>query len=164
MVVRTRSAGAFTMPWMKRIAAALAILLAVSCATTRTHTDASVRETLAGFMNVLNGLDLEGIASYFADDVRAFVPLRQAERVDGKPAVVEIFRRYVDVTKKTTSRTDIVPEDVVVDMSGDLAVVSFNVKRPDEVARRTLVMRWNGSRWLITHMHASQMQRANVVK
>ena len=149
---------------MKQIAAALAAVLALSCATARPHSEDSVRAALAQFSEALNSLDLNAISACLADDVTSFVPLRQAERVDGKPAVVEIFRRYIEATKATTSRTNFQPEDLQVSVSGDMAFTSFNVRSADQVARRTTIFRWNGSRWLIVHMHGSQMLRANVVK
>ena len=85
-------------------------------------------------MEALNALDLEEIAQYFADDITAFVPSAQAERAEGKAAVVEIFRRYVETTRATTARTNLVPEDLRIDVQGGAAVVSFHVRSADAVA------------------------------
>lgn len=106
-------------------------------------------------MEALNRLDLEGMAGFFADDITAFVPQAQAERAEGKPAVVEIFRRYVETTRATTSRTNLVPEDLLIDVQGRTAIVSFHVRSADAVARRTFVFREQDGRWLISHFHAS---------
>jgi ketosteroid isomerase-like protein len=43
-----------------------------------------------GFMEALNSLDADRMATYFADDITAFVPLALGERVNGKAAAVEI--------------------------------------------------------------------------
>lgn len=110
---------------------------------------------MMNFMEALNSLDVDRMAAFFADDVTAFVPSAQAERVDGKPAVVEIFRRYVETTRKTTARTNLVPEDLAVDADRDVAIVTFNWRSPESVARRTFVFRWQGPRWQIVHFHAS---------
>jgi uncharacterized protein (TIGR02246 family) len=110
---------------------------------------------MEGFMEALNALDVKGMAKFFADDVTAFVPSAQPERAEGKPAVVEIFRRYVETTRATTSRTNLVPEDLLVDVRGRTAVVSFHVRSADAVARRTFVFHEQDGRWLITHFHAS---------
>jgi hypothetical protein len=94
------------------------------------------------FMEALNSLDAERMAAFFADGITAFVPNAQAERVDGKPAVVEIFRRYAETTRKTMARTNLVPEDLVVDADRNVAIVTFNVRNPEAVARRTFVFRF----------------------
>ena len=110
-----------------------------------------------GFMDALNVLDADRMSSYFADDITGFVPLAQADRVEGREAMTRIFRNFVARTKPTTPRLNIIPEDVEVLVSGDLGVVSFNVreKSPDVTRRRTFVFVRHGDRWLIRHAHAS---------
>jgi len=117
--------------------------------------EAAVRAAHEGYMHALNALDVEGMAAYFADDITAFVPLAQADRVQGKPAVVRIFRNFVDRVKPATPKLNIVPEDVEVVVSGDLALLSFNVREPAATRRRTTVFARYGDRWLIRHFHAS---------
>ena len=112
-----------------------------------------------GFMAALNALDTDRMATFFADDITAFVPLAQAERGEGKPALVEIFRKYVEKTRQTTASTQLVPEDVKVDTGGDLAFVSFNIRSEGSVLRRTFVLRYQGGRWLIVHFHASNFNK-----
>lgn len=117
----------------------------------------AVPAAMAGFMAALNALDLEGMARFFAEDVTAFVPSAQAERAEGKAAVVEIFRRYVETTRASTPRTNLVPEDQRIDVRGETAVVSFHVRNAGTVARRTFVFRAEAGRWLISHFHASNL-------
>ena len=133
----------------------LGAFVAVGCASVpRAETD-SVRTTLDGFLSALNALDVNRIASYFADDVTAFVPLAQGPRVEGKPALVEIFRTYCETTRKTTPSTNIVPEKLTLDLNGSIAIVTFEFPSPASVARRTFVFRYRQGRWLISHFHAS---------
>ncbi len=121
----------------------------------RSRDDADVRAAMQGFMDALNALDGERIAAYFADNITAFFPTAQGERVNGKAAVVEIFRTYVAASTKPTN---LVPEDLQVTMSNDLAVVTFNIRNPAVTSRRTFVWRRTGGRWLITHFHASNFR------
>jgi len=116
-----------------------------------------------GFTEALNSLDTPGMARFFADDITAFVPLAQADRVQGKEAVVKIFENFVRRTKPTTARLNITPEDVEVLASGNLAMVSFNVREPaiKVTRRRTLVFRRDGDRWLIRHLHGSDFTTPN---
>ncbi|HEX4963619.1 MAG TPA: hypothetical protein VF173_22515 [Thermoanaerobaculia bacterium] len=39
--------------------------------------------------------------------------------------------------------------------NGDTAIVTFNVRSPDSVQRRTFAFRRGGGKWLISHFHAS---------
>jgi len=112
---------------------------------------------MAGFMSALNDLDAERMASFFAEHMTAFVPLAQADRVEGRAAVTQIFRNFVARTKPVTPRLNLVPEDLDVHVSGDLGVVTFNIreKAPDITRRRTVVFTRSGGRWLISHFHAS---------
>ncbi len=129
--------------------AIVVLLFTVACATTHA-TD--VREAQQAWMNALNSLDEVGIVNAFADDATAFFPVVKAERVDGKPAIAKVFHDYV---AGSTKKTNIVPEDLHVQISGTVAVVTFNVHNPSAVSRRTFVWRFSGGAWKIVHMHAS---------
>jgi ketosteroid isomerase-like protein len=140
----------------------LIVLLAGACAsaptTAHATSETSVREAMNGFLEALNALDVERMSAFFADDITAFVPTAKAERVDGKPAVVEVFRQFVEATRKSTSRLEIVPENLEVDANGDIGIVTFNVRSAGSVLRRTFVFRHQGGRWLIVHFHASNFK------
>jgi uncharacterized protein (TIGR02246 family) len=142
--------------WIRRSLILLALCSMTACATVRSPEE-SVRAAMAEFMDGLNGLDTERMAAGFASDITAFVPVTKSERVDGKAAVVEVFRQYAAETKKRVSQTHIVPEDLRVDVRGDMAVITFNVHNPSAVSRRTFVFRREDGRWLITHFHASNV-------
>lgn len=107
---------------------------------------------MASFMDALNNLDADRIASHFAEDATAFFPVVKAERLDGKAAIVNVFRDYVAAN---TKKTNIIPEDLHVTQSGNIAIVTFNVHNPSAVSRRTFVWRRDAGTWRIVHMHAS---------
>jgi ketosteroid isomerase-like protein len=111
-----------------------------------------------GFMEALNALDPDAIAATLAPDVTAFFPSAKPERVEGKDAVDEVFRAFCEESRKTAVRTNIVPEAMTVSRSGELAVVSFQVVHPAVVSRRTFVFRRDGEKWLIVHLHASNIR------
>ncbi len=121
--------------------------------------DAEVRAAMSGFMDALNALDADRMAAFFAPDITAFVPAAQAERVEGKDAFVRIFRAFVERTRPATSRLALVPEDLKVELSGSLAVLTFNIRDAATglVRRRTFVWRRMEDRWLISHFHASDL-------
>ena len=124
------------------------LLLLVGCASVRTP---DPLDAMRGWMEALNALDEARIVGAFAEDATAFFPVVKAERLDGKAAIASVFHDYVAGSKKT----NIVPEDLRVQQHGDVAIVTFNVHNPSAVSRRTFVWRWDGARWQIVHMHAS---------
>ena len=137
------------------------VLMIVSAATTAgaQSTDSSaVRAAMSEFIDALNVLDVGRMSADFADDITAFVPSAQADRVEGKAAVTAIFQTFAD-RAKAAPRTTTVPEDMRVEVSGSLAVVQFMVraKAPLSTKRRTFVFRKVGARWLISHFHASDL-------
>jgi len=137
---------------MKR---ALIALLLAGCATLPVNDEAGVRAAMANFMDALNKLDGPRISACFAEDATAFVPVAQPQRANGRAAIDAIFRTYIDLQKGQT--TNLVPENMTVQTSGDFALVTFQIVRPS-TARRTFVFRRIGGRWLITHLHASNFR------
>ncbi len=137
----------------------LLTFLAPASDAQQTGDEATVRATMAGFMESLNALDAAGMAAHFAEDITAFVPSAQAVRADGKPAVTEIFRNFVQRARPSTPRLNLVPEDMTVEVSGNLGVVAFQVRDPAAgfVRRRTFIFRRMEGRWLISHFHASDL-------
>ena len=142
-------------------AAALAFLIVPASAVPAQGADpaADVRAAMSGFMDALNALDTERMSSCFADDVTAFVPSAKAEYVDGKPALTAVFRGFVEHVKATLPALHLVPEDERVEVSGDLAVVTFQIREqvPKITRRRTFVFRRTNGHWLISHFHASDL-------
>jgi ketosteroid isomerase-like protein len=113
---------------------------------------------MTGFMNALNALDLGAMSAFFARDVTAFVPVAQADRVQGKEALVAIFRTFVARTSSSPSRLNLVPEDLEIVSNGSLAVVTFNIRDATSVVRRrTFIWTREAGQWLIRHMHASDL-------
>lgn len=119
--------------------------------------DTAVRAAMSRFLEALNGLDLDGITALFTDDVTAFVPTAQGDRVNGKAAVTAIFKAYVDRVRAGGPAGKIVPLDLAVEAAGSLGVVTFNHRDATSgtVRRRTFVFRQSGGAWRISHFHAS---------
>lgn len=142
---------------MRVLTIALTLLL-TACASSSASRPEPVVDAMNRFMNALNALDADAIAAQLAPDVTAFFPTAKPERVEGKAAVVAVFRDYCEQSKKTASSTNIVPQEMRVDRRGDLAVVSFQVVHPAVVSRRTFIFRLERGSWLISHLHASNIR------
>ena len=138
----------------------VAMLLAPvdKAASAQSSDSTAVRAAMVDWLDALNALDVPRMSAGFADDITAFVPSAQVDRVEGKAAVVEIFRAFAD-RAKTLPRATTVPEDMRIEASPSLAVVHFMVRgtAPAPTRRRTFVFRKVGQRWLISHFHASDL-------
>lgn len=111
---------------------------------------------MAQFMADLNALNYDAIVGHFAPDATAFFPVVRAERAGGKEAIAQVFRDYV---AGNTKKTNIVPEDLLVQESRNMAVITFNVHNPSAISRRTFVWRRDSGGWRIVHMHASNVAK-----
>lgn len=139
------------------------LLTASACAQAGARSgnpDAGPLAAMMRFVDALNARDLERMTAAFADDVTAFVPTAQADRVDGKVALSQIFTEFV-AASPAASATPVIPEDLVIRAGRDMAVVSFNVRdsASRRVNRRSFSFRRDGTRWLIVHFHASMTER-----
>ena len=141
------------------VGALVLLLICVGAPANAQSTDSvAVRATMTGFLDALNALDVPRMSADFADDITAFVPSAQVDRVEGKAAVTAIFRAFAD-RGKAAPKTASVAEDMRIEVSGSLAVVHFMVRdaAPPRIRRRTFVLRKVGQRWLISHFHASDL-------
>ena len=112
------------------------------------------------FIATLNDHDWDGFRACLADDVTVlFDRPGPPERQDGRNAVEAFFRRAFPVSGVTPTVTLSLlrPQDVLVQPAGDAAVVSFLLRNPDSVSRRTLVVRKGVTGWQVIHIHASSM-------
>jgi ketosteroid isomerase-like protein len=145
---------------VRRFVVVVALLcMSVGVSANAQSTDSvAVRAAMVEFLDALSALDVARMSGDFADDITAFVPSAQVDRVEGKAAVTEIFRAFAE-RGKAGPRTTSVPDDMRIEVSGSLAVVHFMVHDapPKPTRRRTFVWRKVGSRWLISHFHASDL-------
>jgi uncharacterized protein (TIGR02246 family) len=124
-----------------------------------TGVEAAFRRFLAAFED----LDWEAFRASFADDACVFFPSASTpDRFCGRDAVEARFRRFFDSIRSEAKSGPpyqrLRPEGVRIDALGDDAsVVSFELTSEVRVARRTVVFRRNDGRWLIVHLHASNV-------
>jgi ketosteroid isomerase-like protein len=130
----------------------------VGSARAQSTDSVAVRAAMTEFLDALNALDVPRMSADFADDITAFVPSAQIDRVEGKAAVTAIFSAFAD-RGKTAPKATSVADDMRIEVSGSLAVVHFMVHDapPKPTRRRTFIWRKVGSKWLISHFHASDI-------
>lgn len=143
---------------LRTLAAATAA--ASAFAAPQTKVDAAVSKFLRAFEN----LDLEAFTACFAEDATVFFPAPEpAERFEGKAAIRAHFQLVFEAIRKQSGAASppyhhLDPEGLQVRMLGpDAALVSFQLRNRERLARRSLVLRRSGGTWLIVHLHASNL-------
>lgn|GEM_PF-512606 len=121
-----------------------------------------VCELVARFLNAFNARDFDAFRSTFADDITFFVDRPfPPQRLDGRLAAEGVFEAGFAASHPPAGGVvqplppPLVPIDLEVQAFGDVAVVSFVLRRPTEVARRTLVLHQSSVGWRVVHIHAS---------
>ena len=117
---------------------------------------------LAKFLTAFNERDFDTFRSTFAKDITFFVDRPfPPRRVDGRAAAEGVFAGGFAPYGPTASSPrpplppPLIPSRLRVQVFGDAALITFEVIRPTELARRTLVAQRDGNDWRIVHIHAS---------
>jgi hypothetical protein len=124
----------------------------------------AVEDLTSRFLTSFERLDMSAFIACFADDATVFFPSPEPpERFTGKAAVRSHFQKVFDGIRRDAPsgppyhRLD--PQDFEVQLLGaDAAVVSFHLRNSERLARRTLVLEKIGGKWLIAHLHASNIR------
>ncbi|HET8567562.1 MAG TPA: nuclear transport factor 2 family protein [Candidatus Limnocylindria bacterium] len=114
-------------------------------------------ELVGEFVRAFEARDLDGFLGCFAADATAAFPF-SGEPQRGRHALRERFSRYLaDIaTGAAPAPPPVTLDDLVVQRLGpDASVALFTYGRPREIRRRTLVLRREGGRWWVVHLHGS---------
>lgn len=118
------------------------------------------------YIAAFNSRDFAAFTSTFAEDISVFFdrPL-SPERRDGRTAVEAVFRpgfayfHPADGRPAPSLPPPLVPTAVRVQEYGDFAIVTFLAGLPDDLARRTVVLRRGKLEgWRVVHIHASSVE------
>lgn len=120
-------------------------------------------ETVNAFVNALMNADDDAVMSTFADDATVFMPMPAIpRRLEGKAAICEAFAGMLAAVRSPSKQPPyfrLQPLDVQTQMFGDTAVVTMHLESPAAFSRRTFVLARREGRWLITHLHASNITK-----
>ena len=113
------------------------------------------------YLAAFNARDFDAFRATFADDITVFFDRPLPPERAGRTAVEAVFRRGFAYshppagTPQPPLPPPLVPVDLRLQVYGDVAVISFLVRTPGELARRTLVVRRQVDGWRVVHIHAS---------
>jgi ketosteroid isomerase-like protein len=118
--------------------------------------NADVRETLDGFFRAVESRAPDRIAPFFEEDAQMFSPLgTYPARLDGRAAIMEQFKAISEALKQMPPPIRIDPQEMIVREFGDIALVTFHLKLPGTLHRRSFILRRRDGHWRIAHIHAS---------
>ena len=127
-------------------------------------TRAEVQSTFEHCMQAFRTLDGSGFDACLDDDVSLFNPdipeANTLHLVHGRADVSAYFHAMFDGVRAHAPqpRLDVQPRDVVIQLAGDTAVVTFEFARADGgYGRRTMVLVHRHGGWKILHIHASNI-------
>jgi ketosteroid isomerase-like protein len=147
----------------KTLLALFCLSLAVGCTTSQPHENSihGVEQALAQFLLAFNNLDWPAFRQCFASDATLFNPdipgATSVHRLDGREAIESSFQAVFELTGPPYMH--IVPNNLRIQLLGTVAVATFEFGRAGgSFGRRTLVFERRQGRWLIVHLHASNIK------
>jgi ketosteroid isomerase-like protein len=127
-----------------------------------------VRTAVHDFLRAFENLDMSRFIGCFAEDATVFLALAEAPmRFDGKPAIQAQFKHVFDGIRRSSGSSNapfhrLITENLQIQPLDDqVAVVTFDTRNAEQIARRTLVFQKRSYSWLITHLHASNVAISN---
>lgn len=126
-------------------------------------------ETVKTFVAALENADLDAIVGTFSENATMFMPVPLVpKRLTGRQEIRDAFAPLLDnirAAKTAPPYMTLTPQDLAVQEFGTIAIVTFHLgspasDKPDAMtsfSRRTFVLQQFNGKWLIVHMHASNM-------
>jgi len=137
---------------LKRLAL---VLLLVACASV----PESPRVTVDAFLAALDTGDAV-VGELFTEDATVFFPMNDRPlRANGRGEIAAVFASLFAMPGYRGGLP--APEDLRVQTSGETALVTFQNANPNVTSRRTFVLRREGGRWRIAHLHGSNIRSSN---
>jgi uncharacterized protein (TIGR02246 family) len=123
--------------------------------------EAAVQKVVDGFIEALNGADVNAFIGFFTPDATLFFPLASLPlRLEDRQQIATAFAAFFEVVRKREPGPpymNMIPVGTKIQLLGNVAVVTFHLKGEEAVSRRTLVLQKRSGKWLIVHLHASSL-------
>lgn len=122
----------------------------------------SVQQAVEVFLTAFRNLEWEAFLATFAEEATVFFPFPDhPRRADGKPAIAAIFQPFFAQVRRQRPGgppyLTLDPCDVQITQEDTSALVTFHLHDPGVLCRRTLVLHKRNERWLIRHLHGSNL-------
>jgi ketosteroid isomerase-like protein len=160
------------MPFSRVAIITAVVILAFGCASARQDGSRSraaapveVERTVKEFLNAFERLDWQKFTVAFEDGATVFFPVpepprRFTGRSEFEPQFQKVFAAIRASNPGGPPYHQLKPEDLTVEvLADDVALASFHLKNEQRTARRTLVLVRTDNKWLIHHLHASNVPK-----
>ncbi len=150
----------------------VAAMLAFDCGrvsqhgpTLRSVAQVEVERTVREFLTAFEDLDWPKFTAAFEDGATVFFPAPEPpNRFTGRSEFEPPFQRVFAAIRASNPGGppfhQLKPEDLSVEvLADDMALVSFHLRNEQRTARRTLVLVKTNDKWLIHHLHASNVPK-----
>ena len=125
-------------------------------------TTPEVEKAAQSFLTAFDNLDWELFRAAFAADATVFMPFSTIpKRLNGKEEVEAAFQAFFEQVRqqgKGPPYLNLQPADMKVQRVGDIGIVTFHLPDQTGLSRRTVIFQNRDGKWLIIHLHASNMQ------
>ncbi len=114
--------------------------------------------TLNQFLEAVMSQQHDRIMAFFNEDAQMFSPLgTYATRLDGRGAIAKQFESILELIKgQPGGNLKIEPQDLDArELAPNAALITFHLRLPGPLHRRSFVMTKTASGWRIAHIHAS---------
>ena len=121
----------------------------------------AVHRVLAEFLEAFENLDEPAFLAAFSESATIFHPApSMASRVAGRAAIDSTFHRvFAEIRANAREGPPfhrLPAEDLSIrPLAAGVVMATFHLKNPERLGRRTVVLRREGTRWRIVHLHAS---------
>jgi uncharacterized protein (TIGR02246 family) len=152
----------------RRFVLALMVLASavVSAATAADKPPAEAEKVVRDILTAFENLDYDGFLANFATDATMFFPPPEPpQRFDGREAIGAHFRGVFAKVRQQSQRQEppyqkFDPESLHWQvLSPEVVIATFHLRNEVRLARRTLVLQRREGRWLVAHLHASNVPR-----
>ncbi len=114
--------------------------------------------TLNQFLEAVMSQKHERIMAFFNEDAQMFSPMgTYAARLDGRGAIGKQFESILELIKgQPGGNVKIEPQDLDArELAPNVALITFHLRLPGPLHRRSFVLTKTASGWRIAHIHAS---------
>lgn len=131
--------------------------------------ETAVRDTLMSFLKAFENCDLPAMEAAFAGEAVSFdrtvmsvagapnLDRNTYRRVAGMPPGMRALATHLPQTVPGPPYQSLVPLDLLIQATNDMAVCTFHLESPHILCRRTIVLQRRDGSWKIIHIHASNV-------
>lgn len=132
----------------------------------------AIQDKLSRFIEDFNNLNMSKVAAHFAEEATLFPRTVMTDRATSKVVLdeycreegpgnfqsLENFSAELRAESAGPPYMDLEPLETKIQVFGETAIVTFHLRNPERLGRRTFVYVKRHYEWKIIHLHASNVE------